>query len=61
MGVVVEEADEAVFWLELVVEADIVLETKLRDLLKEANEVVAIFAASQRTAKRGSGDGPMNR
>jgi hypothetical protein len=31
MGVVVEEADETVFWLELLVEADIVPETKLRD------------------------------
>ena len=54
MGVVVEEADETVFWLELLVEADIVPETKLRDLLKEANEVLAIFAASQRTAKAAS-------
>ena len=54
MGVVVEEADETVFWLDLLVEADIVPETKLRDLSKEANELVAIFGASQRTAKRAS-------
>jgi four helix bundle protein len=53
MGVVVEEADETVFWLELLVEADIVPETKLSDLLSEANELLAIFAASQRTAKGG--------
>jgi four helix bundle protein len=52
MGVVVEEADETVFWLELLVEADIVPETRLGDLLKEANELLAIFAASQTTAKR---------
>jgi four helix bundle protein len=61
MGVVVEEADETVFWLELLVEADIVPETKLRDLLKEANELLAIFAASQRTAKGRELDGPMGR
>jgi four helix bundle protein len=54
MGVVVEEADEGVFSLELLVEADIVPEAKLRDLLTEANELLAIFAASQRTAKGGS-------
>ena len=54
MGVVVEEADETVFWLDLLVEADIVPETKLRDLSKEANELLAIFGASQRTAKRAS-------
>jgi four helix bundle protein len=53
MGVVVEEADESVFWLELLVEADIVPETKLKDLLTEANELLAIFAASRRTAKSG--------
>jgi hypothetical protein len=51
MGVVVEEADESVFWLELLVEAGIVPETRLGDLLKEANELLAIFAASQTTAK----------
>ena len=52
IGVVVEEADETVFWLELLIETGIVAEEKLRDLLKEANELVAMFSASQRTARR---------
>ncbi|HTC94353.1 MAG TPA: four helix bundle protein [Terriglobales bacterium] len=51
MGIVVEEADETVFWLELLVEAAIVSKDKLNDLLLEANELLAIFAASLRTAK----------
>jgi four helix bundle protein len=51
MGVVVEEADETVFWLELLVEASIVRERKMQRLLTEANELLAIFAASQYTAK----------
>jgi four helix bundle protein len=51
MGIVVEEADETVFWLELLVEAAIVSNDKLNDLLLEANELLAIFAASHRTAK----------
>ena len=53
MGTVAEEADEAVFWLELM------LKTKLGDnatvliLLAEAKELRAIFAASYGTARRG--------
>jgi hypothetical protein len=49
---VVEEADESVFWLELLIETGIVAQEKLSDLLEEANELVAIFAASQQTARR---------
>jgi len=52
IGVVVEEADETVFWLELLIETNIVPGKKLDDLLREANELLAIFAASQRTAKK---------
>lgn len=51
MGVVVEEADETVFWLELLVESGIVAKPLLDNLLTEANELLAIFAASQRTAR----------
>jgi four helix bundle protein len=51
MGVVVEEADEAILWLELMTESGIVSSAKTELLLKEANELTAIFAASQRTAR----------
>jgi four helix bundle protein len=51
VGVVVEEADETVFWLELFAETGIVEQNKLMNLLLEANELLAIFEASQRTAK----------
>lgn len=51
LGVVVEEADETVFWLELLVEAGIVPRQKLADLAGEANELLAIFAAALRTAR----------
>ncbi|MBI1940499.1 MAG: four helix bundle protein [Acidobacteria bacterium] len=53
IGVVVEEADEAVFWMELLTEAKIIEATRLSPLLKEGNELLAIFAASQRTARSG--------
>ena len=54
LGVVVEEADESVFWLELLVESEIVPKPRLEKLTVEANELVAIFVASQQTARRTS-------
>ena len=51
MGIVVEEADETVFWLELMTETGIIPMERTRDLLKEANELVAMFGASLRTSK----------
>jgi four helix bundle protein len=53
MGIVVEEADEAVFWLEILTETGVVRAERAADLQKEANELLAIFSASLRTAKRG--------
>jgi hypothetical protein len=53
MGVVVEEADEAILWLELIIESGTVPLERTGALLKEANELTAIFAASQRTARTG--------
>jgi len=50
-GVVIEEADETVFWLELLGDSSIVPSSKLCELLAEGNELVAIFLASRKTAK----------
>jgi four helix bundle protein len=52
IGLVVEEADETVFWLELLSETGVLNPTQVQDLLKEANELLAIFGASLRTSKR---------
>ncbi len=54
LAIVIEEADESAFWLELLVDAELLSETKLRDLKSEANQLVAIFNASRTTAKKGS-------
>ena len=51
IGVVVEEADETVFWLELLQESGLISAGRLGSLLDEANQLVAIFSASRRTAK----------
>ena len=51
LGIVLEEADETVFWLELLQESDIVSVGKMGPLLQEARELTSIFVASMRTAK----------
>jgi four helix bundle protein len=55
MNVVVEEADETVFWLEMLTDTGIVPTEKLTSLIKEGNELLAICAASLRTAKHSKG------
>lgn len=52
LGVVLEESDESVFWLELLLESGIVGEERIGALIKEAKELTSIFVASLRTAKR---------
>ncbi len=51
LGVVVEEIDETVFWLELLVESGIITPVRLGNLQREADELCAIFVSSQLTAK----------
>jgi len=49
--IVEEEADETLFWLEIIYEIELIKKSKLTALLKEADELTAIFAASASTAK----------
>jgi len=51
LGVVVEEADESVFWREVLDESGIVDHAAIKDLLEEARELLSIFAASHKTAR----------
>jgi len=50
IGVVEEEADETAFWLELIIDSALLTETRTRPLLREARELVAIMAASRKSA-----------
>jgi four helix bundle protein len=52
IGLVVEEADESCFWLEMLSDCGIVPISRLKDLQQEAQELSKLFTASQRTAKR---------
>ncbi len=53
LGIVEEEADESVYWLELLVDGKIVKQELLVELLKEASEITAMVVSSIQTAKRG--------
>lgn len=51
LGIVVEECDETVFWLELLAAAGTAHPDALHEVTKEAKELLAIFAASQKTSR----------
>ena|ERR1043166_4117536 len=53
ISIVLEEADESAFWLELLGETEVVLPEKLATLVRETNELTAIFGATLRTSKSG--------
>lgn len=52
IGLVVEESDESCFWLEIIIDAHIIKEELVADLLKEANEITAIMVASSNSAHK---------
>jgi four helix bundle protein len=51
MGIVEEEADETLFWIELLEESALVSAAKLIAIKQEANELIAITVASIKTAR----------
>ena len=51
LGIVEEEADESLFWLEFIVEAGLISREKLSGLISEASQLTASFVSSRRTAK----------
>ena len=50
IGIVLEEADESVLWLQLLIDGKIDGSASVQNLLTEDRELVAIFAASRQTA-----------
>ncbi|MCR4321277.1 MAG: four helix bundle protein [Candidatus Brocadiaceae bacterium] len=52
LGIVLEEADESLYWLEILDEMEIVKTNLLKLLTDESNELVAIFVTSINTAKK---------
>lgn len=51
LGIVEEEADESIYWMELLTESGFVPCDKVSRLLKEANEILSIIVSSIKTAR----------
>jgi four helix bundle protein len=51
MSIVLEESDETVFWLEMLIDAEVFPKERVASLLMEANELTSIFVSSLRTCK----------
>jgi hypothetical protein len=49
---VAEEADESVYWLELIRDGDFTPEKRIASLVSEADELTAIFTSGRRSASR---------
>ena len=52
LGVVIEEADESLYWLEMLLDSGTVAENRLAALVKEAEELICIFVAARQTARQ---------
>jgi four helix bundle protein len=48
LSITIEEADESLFWLEILVESQIVTENKLADLMKEAEEIIKALSKARK-------------
>ncbi len=51
LSIVLEEADESFFWLEFIIDEELLKKELVDPLLKEAEELIAIFVASRKTAR----------
>ncbi len=54
LGIVEEEVDEAIYWMELLIDAELVKESRLGELMREAEELRAITIASITTSRKGA-------
>ena len=52
LGIVEEEADESAYWLELIIESEMLKKTQVTPLLTEADEITAIISVSRKTVRR---------
>jgi len=51
LSIVIEEADESCFWMEFIIEEELLDENKVSNLLEEGGELTAIFVKSRKTTK----------
>ena len=58
LGIAIEEADESIYWLEMLVDAKLVPEGRVKEQINEANQLLAILTASSKTAQNNSSRKP---
>ena len=51
LSIVLEETDESYFWLEFIIDENLLKRKLVEPLLEEAGELIAIFASSRKTAR----------
>ena len=51
MGIVEEEADESIYWMELLIESGLIAKERVANLLDEADQIVSIVVSSIKTAR----------
>ena len=61
LAIVEEEADESLYWLELLIESEIVPEKKLSALMNDINEIVAMTVSSIKTLRSKNLDNPKSK
>jgi four helix bundle protein len=61
LRIVEEECDESLFWMELLVECDLIKADRLNSLMQEADEILAIVVASAKTARTSTYQDRVNR
>ena len=56
LSIVIEEIDEACFWMEFIVDEQLIIAERVTPLLEEAREITAISVTSRKTAQKNSLD-----
>ena len=54
LSIVIEESDESNFWLEFIIDEGLLTKNKVKPLLQESEELIAIFFSSRKTARKNS-------
>ena len=52
LSIVIEECDESCFWLEFIIDENLLTKEKVETLFKESEELTAIFFSSRNTARK---------
>ena len=52
LSIVLEEIDESAFWLEFIIDENLIPKVKIEQLFTEANELKAIFYSARKTMKK---------